>query len=187
MSAGDGEGGLTKTLTFEQRPEGGEGISLARRALQEQGAVQFSRSVVSNSLRPHGLQHCQASLSITNSRSLPRLMSFELVMPYEHLILCRPLLLQPSIFPSIRVFSNVSVLHIREPKYWSFSFSTSPSNEYSELISLNGLAGSPCCPRDSQESSPKPQFKSINSSWLSFIYSPTLTSIHDSWKNHSLD
>jgi len=79
---------------------------------------------------------CQASLSITNSQSLLKLMSIELVMPSNHLILCRPLLLLPSIFPSIRVFSNESVLHIRWPKYWSFSFSISPSNEYSRLISF---------------------------------------------------
>ena len=75
----------------------------------------------------------QASLSITNSRSLPKLTSIELVMPFNHLILCHPLLLLPSILPSIRVFSNESVLHIRWPKYWSFSFSISPSNEYSVL------------------------------------------------------
>ena len=79
---------------------------------------------------------CQASLFITNSQSLPKLMSIELVMPSNHLILCRPLLLPPSIFPSIRVFSNESVLHITWPKYWSFSFSISPSNEYSGLISF---------------------------------------------------
>ena len=78
----------------------------------------------------------QASLSITNSRSLLKLMSIESVMPSNHLILCRPLLLLPSIFDSIRVFSSESVLHIRWPKYWSFSFSTSPSNEYSGLISF---------------------------------------------------
>ena len=79
---------------------------------------------------------CQASLSITNSWSLLRLMSIELVMPSNHLILCRPLLLLPSILPSIRVFSNKSVLPIRWPKYWSFSFNISPSNEYSGLISF---------------------------------------------------
>ena len=79
---------------------------------------------------------CQASLSITNSRSSPKLMSIVTVMPSNHLILCRPLLLLPSIFPSIRVFSNESVLHIWWPKYWSFSFSISPSNEYSGLISF---------------------------------------------------
>ena len=93
-----------------------------------------------------------------------------------------------SVFPSIRVFSNKLDLHIRWPKYWSFSFSISPSNEYSGLISfridwLDLLA----CPRDSQESSPTPQFNSINSSALSFLYSPTLPSMHDYWKNHSLD
>ena len=76
----------------------------------------------------------QASLSITNSQSLLKLMSIESVMPFNHLILCDPLLLPPSVFPSIRVFSSESVLHIRRPKYWSFSFSISPSNEYSALI-----------------------------------------------------
>ena len=79
---------------------------------------------------------CQASLSITKSQSLLKLMSVESVMPSNHLILCHPLLLSPSIFPSIRVFSNESALRIRWPKYWSFSFNISPSNEHSELISL---------------------------------------------------
>ena len=78
----------------------------------------------------------QASLSITNSRNLPKLMSTESVMPTNHLILCHPLLLSPSVFPSIRVFSNESALHIRWPKYWSFSFNISPSNEHSGLISF---------------------------------------------------
>ena len=96
-------------------------------------SVQFIHPVLSNSLQPQGLQ--QASLSITNSRSLLKLMSIELVIPSNHLILCRPLLLLPSIFPSIRVFSNESALHIRWPKYWSFNFSISPSSEYSGLIS----------------------------------------------------
>ena len=112
-----------------------------------------------------------------------------------------PLLLSPSIFLSIRIFSNESVLRIRWPKYWSVSFSISPSNEYSGLISFRkfkfpnsrfpasqeGLVGSPCSPTDSQESSPTPQFKSISSSAPSFPYSPTLTSIHDYRKNHSFD
>ena len=79
---------------------------------------------------------CQASLSITNARSLPKIMFIESVMPSKHLILCRPFPLPPSIFPSIRIFSNETVLHIRWPKYWRFSFSISPSNEYSGLISL---------------------------------------------------
>ena len=94
----------------------------------------FSRSVVFDSETPWTAAH-QASLSITNSRSLLKLTSIASVMPFSHLILCHPLLL-PSIFPSIRVFSNESVLHIRWPKDWSFSFSISPSNEYSGLISF---------------------------------------------------
>ena len=81
----------------------------------------------------------QASLSITNSRSLPKLMSIKSVMPSNHLILCHPLLLLPSVFPNIRVFSNESVLHIRWPKYWSYSFSISPSNEYSGWFSLGWI------------------------------------------------
>ena len=98
-------------------------------------SVQFSRSVVSDSATPRTAA-CQASLSITNSRSLLKLTFIEWVMPSNHLILCRPLLLPTSIFPSIRVFSNESVLHIRWPKYWSFRFSISPSNEHSGLISF---------------------------------------------------
>ena len=97
-------------------------------------SVQFSHSVMSDSLRPHESAR-QASLSITKSRSLSKLMSIESVMPSIHLILCRPLLLLPPIPPNIRVFSNESTLHMRWPKYWSFSFSVSPSNEYPRLIS----------------------------------------------------
>ena len=97
---------------------------------------QFSCSVVSNFVTPWLHAACQASLSITNSRSLLKLMSTESVMPSNHLILCHPLLLPPSIFPSIRVFSNESVLRIRWPKYWSFSFSISPSKEHPGLISI---------------------------------------------------
>ena len=96
---------------------------------------QFSHSVVSDSATPRNAAH-QASLSITNSQSLLKLEYIESVMPSNHLILCRPLLLPPSIFPSIRVFSDESVLSVRWPKYWSFSFSISPSNEYSGLISF---------------------------------------------------
>ena len=127
----------------------------------------------------------QASLSITNSRSLLKLMSMESVMPSNHLILCRPLLLLPSIFPSIRVFSNESVLCLRWPKYWSFSFSISPSNEYSGLISFRIDCFHFLAVQGTQESSPTAQFKSINSCALSFLYSSTVTSIHDYWKNHS--
>ena len=98
-------------------------------------SVQFSCSVVSDSVTPWIVAR-QASLSITNSWSLLKLMSIESVMLSNHFIFCFPLLLLPSIFPSIRVFSNESVLHIRQPKFWSFSFNISPSNEYSGLTSL---------------------------------------------------
>ena len=98
-------------------------------------SVQFSHSVVSDSVTSW-IAACQASLSITNSRSLLKLMSIELVMPSSHLILCHPLLL-PSVFPSIRVFSNESTLRLRWPKYWSFSFSISSSNEHPGLISFS--------------------------------------------------
>ena len=103
-------------------------------------SFQFSRSVVSDSATPWTAAR-QASLSINNFQSLPKLMSIESVMPSNHLILCGPLLLLPSVFPNIRVFSSESVLHIRWPKYWSFSFSISPSNEHSGLISfrIHGL------------------------------------------------
>ena len=129
----------------------------------------------------------QASLSITNSLSLLKLMSIKLVMPSNHLILCHPLLLLPAVFPSIRVFSNESVLHIRWPKYWSFSFSISPCNEYSGLISfrmdwldllaVQGTLKSLLQHHSSKASTPA----------LSFLYSPALTSIHDYWKNHNFD
>ena len=130
---------------------------------------------------------CQASLSITNSQSLLKLMSIESVIPSNHLILCCPLLLLPSIFPSIRVFSNESALCITWPKYWSFSFNISPSNEHPGLICFRMDWLDLLAVQGTQESSPTPQFKSINSSALSFLYGPTLTSIHDYWKNHSLD
>ena len=98
-------------------------------------SIQFSRSIMSNSATPWTAT-CQAFLSITNSRSLLKRMSIKLVMPSNHLILCRPLLLLPLIFSSTRVFSSESVLCIRWPKYWSFSFNISPSNEYTGLISF---------------------------------------------------
>ena len=130
---------------------------------------------------------CQASLSITNFQSLPKLMSIELVMPSNQLILCHPLLLPPSIFPSIRVFSNESILLIRWPKYWSFSFSISPSSEHSGMISfrmdwLDLLAVQGTLKSLLQHHSSK---ASILGTQL--FYSPTLTSLHDHWKNHSLD
>ena len=130
----------------------------------------------------------QASLSITNSRSLLKLMSIESVMPSSHLILCRPLLLPPSILLSIRVFSNESVLCIRWPKYWSFNFSISPSNEYSGLTSFRmGLLDLLAVQGTLKSLLQHHSSKAYNSSVLSFLYSPTLTSIHDYRKNHSFD
>ena len=115
-------------------------------------------------------------------------LKIESVKPFNHFILCCPLLLLHSVFPSIRVFSNESVLHIRWPKYWSFSFSISPSNEYSGMISFridwfDLLAVQGTLKNLLQHHSPK----SINPSALIFLYGPTLTSIHDYWKNHSFD
>ena len=174
---------------------------------------------MSNSLRPHESQHtrppCPSPTPGVHSNSCPSIQS---VMPSSHLILCWPLLLLPPIPPNIRVFSDESTLHMRWPKYCSFSFSISLSEdqdwsplEWTGWISLqskwlsrvfskksiNSSAFSflhsptltsihdhwknPWSPRDSQESSPTPQFKSINSSVLSFLYSPTLTSIHEHW------
>ena len=129
----------------------------------------------------------QASLSITNSHGLLKLVSIESVTPSNHLMLCRSCLL-PSIFPSIRVFSSDSVLCIRWPKYWSFSFSISPWNEYSGLICFRmDWLDLLVVQRDSQKSSPAPQFKSINCLVLSLFYGSTLTSVHDYWKNNSFD
>ena len=119
----------------------------------------------------------QASLSITNSRSPPKPVSIESVMPSNHLILCRPLLLLPLIFPSYQgLFKWVSSSH-QVAKVWNFSISISSFNEYSGLILFRSdWFQSPSCPRDSQESSPAPQFKSINSSALSLLYGSTLMS-----------
>ena len=126
---------------------------------------------------------CQASLSITNFQSLLKLMSIESVMPSNHLILCHPFLLLPSLFPSIRVFFNESVLHTRWPKYWGFSFSISPSDEYSGLIffridwlDLPAIQGTL-----------KSLLQHHSSKASIHLHSPTLTSIHDHRKNHSLD
>ena len=139
---------------------------------------QFSRSVVSNSLRLHGLQHARLPCPLPTPRACSN-SSIASVILSNHLILCHPLLLLPSIFPSIRVFSKESVLHIRWPKYWSFSFSISPSNEYSGLISLRIDWLDLLAVQGTLKSSPKPQFKCINSWALSLLCSPTLTSVHD--------
>ena len=129
----------------------------------------------------------QVSLSITNSRSLLKLMSTESVMPSKHLILCRPLLLPPSVFPSIRVFSNESALRKRWPKYWSCSFNVSPSSEHPGLISfrmdwLDSLQSKGPRRIFSNTTRQKHQFLSLN-----IFYGSTLTSIHDYWKNHGFD
>ena len=132
---------------------------------------------------------CQTSSSFTISRRLLKLMRIESMLPSNHLILCHPLLLQPSIFPSIRAFSNESALRIRWPRYWSFSFSISPSNEYSELISfrmdwfdLLAVQGNLKSLRHQTR-----QFKTTISSTISLLFGPALTSTHDYWKNNSFD
>ena len=138
-----------------------------------QSLIQFSRSVMSNSLIPHGLQQSRLPCLSPTARLL-KLMSIELVMPSNHLILCHPLLLLPSVFPSIRVFSSESALRIRWPKDWSFSFSISPSNEYSEFpLGLTGLI-SLLSKGLSKESSPAPQFENINH-WHSAFFMVQLT------------
>ena len=151
-----------------------------------QSVSQYSHSVMSNSATPWTSAR-QASMSITNFWSLLKLISIRLVMPSNHLILCHPLLLLPSIFHQHQGLQmsqfftsdgqNIAVLA---------SASVLPMNT-EDWSPLGWLVGSPCSPRDSQESSPTPQFKSISSLPLSFLYSPTLTFIHDYWKNHSLD
>ena len=142
-------------------------------------SVQFSRSVVSDSLRPHELQHARPSCPSTSSRSLLKLMSIESVMPSSHLILCRSLLLLPPIPLSSRVFSNESALCIRWPKYWSFSFSISPFNEYLGFIFLRtGLISllSKGLSRVFSSTIWKHQFF-----FAQTLYSPTLTPVHDYW------
>ena len=148
-------------------------------------SVQFSHSVVSDSLRPHEPQHARPPCP-SPTPGVPPNPVHQVRWPSSHLILCCPLLL-PLIFPSIKVFSNESALHIRWPEYWSFSFNISPSSEHPGLVSFGmdwlDLLAVP----GTLKSPPTPQFKSINSSALSFLHSPTLISIHDHWKNHSLD
>ena len=154
---------------------------------QTENFSQFSCSVVSDSATPWTAPR-EASLSIINNRSLLKLMLFESVMPPNHLILCRPLLLLPSIFPSIRVFSSESALRIRWTKYWSFSFSISPSNEHPglisfrmdwlDLLSVQGTLKVPLQHHSSKASILQHSVSSLN---------PILTSIHDHWENHSFE
>ena len=130
---------------------------------------------------------CQASLSFTISQSLLKLMSVELVMPSSHLILWHPLLLLPSMFPNIRIFSKGSALCIRWPKYWSLSFSISPSSEYSGLIFFRIDWSDLLAVQWTLKSLLQHQLESISSSAFSLLYDSTFTSAHEYWKNHSFD
>ena len=150
-------------------------------------SVQFSHSGVSDSLWPPWTAACQATLPITHSWSLLKLLFIESVMPANHLIFCHPLLLLPSIFSSIRVFSNESALHMRWPKYWSFNFNISPSNEHPGLMFfrmdwLDLLAVQGRSRVFSNTTVQKHQFFGAELSLC-----PTLTSIYDYWKNQSFD
>ena len=146
----------------------------------------FNHSVMSNSVT-QWTAACQASPSFTISRSLLKLMSIESTMLSSHLTLCHPLLLLPSIFPSIRVFSNYLALYIRWPKFWSFSFSSSLSDEYSGLISFRIDWFDIFTVQGALKSLLQHQFESINSLALSLLCGLTLTSVHDFWKNHIFD
>ena len=147
----------------------------------------FSHSIMSDSFATPWPAACQASRSFTIFQSLFKFISIESVMPSRHLILCHPLLLLPSIFLSIRAFSSESALCIRWPKYWSFSFSISPFNEYSGLTSFRIDWFYLLAVQETLKSFPVPQLESINSLALSLLCNPTLTSLHDYWKNHSFD
>ena len=153
--------------------------------------ISYIRSVQSLSpvwlFETPGTAACRSSLSITNSQSLLKLMSIALVMPSIHLTLCHPLLLPSSIFPSIRVFSNESVLGIRWTKYWSFSFSISPSNEYSGLISFRTDWLDLLAVQGTLKNLLQHHYSKASVPQHCFLYSPTLTSIHDYWKNYSFN
>ena len=153
--------------------------------INNENSLQFIHSVLSDSLRPHEPQHTRPPCPLPTPGVHSDSTSIESVMPSSHLILCCPLLLPPSILPSIRVFSNESVHRIRWPKYWSFSFNINPPNEHLGLISFRIDWLDLLAVQGTLKSPPTPQFKSISSSARSFLYSPTLVSIHDYWKNHS--
>ena len=150
-------------------------------------SVQFSCSVLSDSLQPHEPQHARPPCPITNSRSLPRLMSIESVMPFNHLILCRPLLLLPSMFLSITVFSEESALCIRWLNYWSFSFSISPVNEYSGLISFRIGWFDLLAVQGTLKSLLQHHSSKASILGRSAFFMVQLISIHDYWKIHSFD
>ena len=148
---------------------------------------QFSHSVMSDSLWPHGLQRARLPCPSPTPRACSDSLFFKSVMSSNHLILCHPLVLLLPVFPSIRVFSNESVLCIRWPKYWRFSFSISPSNEYSRLISLGWTGLTSLQPKGLSRLFSNTTVQSIDSLALSFLYSPTLAYRHDYWRNHSFD
>ena len=155
-----------------------------------QSTIQFSSVLSLSHVRLFAtlwIAACQAYLSITNSQSLLKLMFIESVMPSSHLILCHPLLLLPPIPPSIRVFSNESTLCIRWPKYWSFSFSISPSNEHPGLISFRMDWLDLFEVQGSLKSLLQHHSSKASIFWCSAFFTVQLTSIHDHWKNHSLD
>ena len=150
-------------------------------------SVQFSHSVMSNSLRVHGPQHAMLPCPSPSSQTLLKFMSIELMMPSNHLILSHPLFLLPSIFPSIKVFSSESVLHIRWPEYWSFSFSISLYNACSVLISLGCTGWISLQSKRFSRVFSKTTVQKHQFFVLRLLYSPTVTSIHNYCKSHSLD
>ena len=149
--------------------------------------VQFSSLSSVQLLATPWITACQASLSITISKSLPKLVSIESVMPSSHLIPCHPLFLLPPIPPSIRVFSNESTLHMRWPKYWSFSFNLGPSNEYPGLISFRMDWLDLLAVQGTLKSLLQHHHSKASIFQRSAFFTIQLTSIHDHWKNHSLD
>ena len=146
----------------------------------------FSCLAVSDSFQPHGLQHTRLPCPSPSPRACSNSCPLSLMMPSNHLVLCHPLLLLPSIFPSIRVFPSIQALCISWPNYWSFSFSISSSSEYSGLISFRIDWFDLLSVQETLKSPPSPKFKSISFLVLSFLYHPALTTIHDA-KNHSFD
>ena len=148
-------------------------------------SVQFSSSVVS--IFYSSMNHSTPGLPVTSSRSSPKSVSIESVMPSNYLILCHSLLLLRSIFPSIRVFSNESTLCYRWPNYWSFSFHISPLMNTQDWSPLGWTGWISLHFKGLSRVFSNRQFRSINSSVLSFLYSSTLISIHDHWEYHSLD
>ena len=169
-------------------PPNGWGVYLffppTRNQRPELSSVQFS---LAQSVSTPWTVAPQASLSIANSWILLKLMFIESVMPSNHLILCHPLVLQPSIFPNIRVFSKESVLRMRWLKYWSFSFSISPSKPYSGLISARSDRFDLLAVQGTLKSFLQHHSSKASILWCSAFFSPTLTSVHDYWKNHSFD